>query len=106
MTKAEKIFKDTYQACRKHLRDFGYEYNPNGKPVSFGSLITEEATSTRTWNAIQKYIDSERRNLKEMKELEILEPEKIKLYETALEMVQVTLDTQRANWKAFLESLK
>lgn len=48
MTKAEKIFKDTYYECRKHIRDWGIERNPDGRPVAYGSLITELVVSIRT----------------------------------------------------------
>ena len=88
MTKAEKIFKDTYTECRLHVRTWGCERN-NGKAIGFNRLATEEVTCRRTWNAIQKMIDNERRNFELDRRLGI---EVSEVREVGLEMVQETLN--------------
>lgn len=91
MTKAEKIFKDTYTECRLHARTWGFERTPEGKVIGFNNLATEEATCRRTFNAIQKFIDSEARRI-ELDKKFFGEDEDTALREYALEMVQETLN--------------
>ena len=106
MTKAERIFKDTRYECSKHYKAWGREYNPNGKPISFGSLITEEPVSTRTFNAVQKEIDKDRKTLDLAERLGALTPERIEERRYVLDMVQATLDNNRKHYSEFIESLK
>lgn len=106
MTKAERIFKDTYYECKHHVNAWGFERNPDGRPIGFNSLSTDETTCRRTWNAIQKEIDSERNRLDLDEKYEILEPDRIEFLRFALEMVQVTLDNTIRKEKEFRESLK
>lgn len=89
MTKAEKIFNETYTECRLHARTWGCERSENGKAIGFNKLATEEATSRRTWNAIQKLIDKERERIEFDKRLGIDVREVV---EFGLEMVQETLN--------------
>ena len=98
MTKAEKIFNDTYSECRIHIKDWGFEMNPDGKPASFNRLHTKEPVSTRTFNAVQKLIDSEKRMIAFDKEMGY-DPDYTDLLEKALMMVQVTLDAHREAMK-------
>ena len=106
MTKAERIFKDTRYECGRHYKAWGREYNPNGKPVTFGSLITEETVSTRTFNAVQKEIDKDRKDLEIAERLGALTPEWIEERRYVLDMVQTTLDNNRKSYNEFIESLK
>lgn len=98
MTKAERIFKDTYTECRIHAKAWGKQYNPDGSAVGFSGLITEEVTCKRTWNAIQKRIESEKKVLEFDKKYGILDKERLDLLEYAIEMVQSTLNNEMKKW--------
>lgn len=58
MTKAERIFNDTYTDCRLHIKRHGYEENVGFNALS---MSDDEAVCTRTFNAIAKLIASERK---------------------------------------------
>lgn len=86
MTKAERIFKDTYTECRLHIKRHGYEEN-----VGFNTLIIKdtESVSTRTFNAISKLIASERKSVEISEKLGI---GNATLNRQALDMVEATLN--------------
>ena len=95
MTKAQRIFQDTYTACRIHIKDWGFEKNPDGKAVGFWSLDTEEPVYARTLNEIDKLIDSN------MKMVEFdrkygFEDDWTDLCDEALQMVRSTVENVRA----------
>ena len=100
MTKAERIFTNTYSECRIMVKTHGFE------GIGFGSLITEETTSTRTYNTIQKLIDKEKRNLELNRKLKVTSEERQELLENALEMVQITLNNSIRKEKEFKELMK
>ena len=104
MTKAEKIFKDTYMECRIHIRNHGYMVNPNGKAAGFSGLITNEVTCARTWNAIEKLLEKERESQKMYKRLGIWD-EHNDLCEQALNMVESTIENERESERKFRELL-
>lgn len=91
MTKAERIFKDTYAECRRHAKRWGIDRNPDGTAIGFCRLATEEVTCIRTWNEIQRLIDKEHSMIELDKELLGID-ERTELCEYALEMVQSTLN--------------
>lgn len=101
MTKAERIFKDTYTACRVLAKRNGLVRNPDGTPVTYRELITEERVCTRTFNRIQKLINTERKT----KEIGY----KVGAYDEGdydrkifeLDMVQKTLDNHIKMFKDF-----
>ena len=96
MTKAERIFRDTYTECRLHVKAWGVERNANGKAIGFASLATEEVTCRRTWNEIQRFIDREKKDIEMCKKLDIeINP----VREFALEMVQETLNNYIEAWE-------
>ena len=99
MTKAERIFRDTYTECRKYAKTWGFRYNPDGRPVGFNGLITEEVVYVRTLNSVQKFIDRERKKLARDEELDVLDADRLNLLKYALDMVQVTLDNSRESLK-------
>ena len=101
MTKAERIFRDTYTECRKYAKTWGFRYNPDARPVGFNGLITEEVVYVRTLNSVQKFIDRERKNLARDEELDVLDADRLNLLKYALDMVQVTLDNSRKNLADF-----
>lgn len=94
MTKAERIFNDTYRACREHIKTWGVEYNQDGSIVGFIRLHLNENefSCTRTVNSVQKILDSKLKSLQIDKELNI-DIDKIK--ELALLMVQSTINNER-----------
>lgn len=98
MTKAERLFKKNYFACKRHIEFWGF------KGIGFGTLECDEndLLPTRTLNDIQKQIDKQRKHLEMCRKLNVGIDE-IELKEQALEMVQITLDNQRRvneEWKA------
>ena len=88
MTKAERIFKDTYFTCRKHVKDWDMKRHPDGRPVAYDTLITkdDEDVSIRTCNAVQKFIESEKRRLELNDKFGIGTPESQERNKYALEM--------------------
>lgn len=105
MMKAERIFRDTYTECRKDAKAWGFRYNPDGRPIGFSSLITEEVVYVRTLNSVQKFIDRERESLARDEELDVLDADRLNLLKYALEMVQVTLDNNRKSITDFEKML-
>ena len=108
MTKAERIFKDTYFACRKHVRDLGMKRNPDGRPIAYDTLITkdDESVSIRTCNAVQKFIESEKRRLELNGKFGIGTPESQECNKFALEMTLATLDNHIKHIRDFQAELK
>ena len=106
MTKAERIFRDTYFECRRHVRNWGIERNPDGRPVAYGSLITEEVVSIRTCNAVQKFIDAEKRRLDMNDRYGVGTEESQRFQRQALEMTQATLENQVKRIRDFEAELK
>ena len=95
MTKAEIIFRDTFAACRKSAETWGRQYNPDGRPIGYNNLITEEPIYSRTKYAVQHLIDTERSTIRIREKLGILTGEALDLRKYALDMVQVTLDNTK-----------
>ena len=86
MTKAERIFNDTYIECRNIVKHFGYEENSR-----LSSLVMKdtETVSTRTFNAIAKLIESERKSITAIKKFNM---ERAEMLTNALNMVENTLN--------------
>ena len=106
MTKAERIFRDTYAECRKNARSWGFRYNPDGRPVGFNGLITEEVVYVRTLNSVQKFIDRESKNLDRYEKLNVLDADRLNFLRYALGMVQTTLDNNRKSNEDFERMLR
>ena len=100
MTKAERIFNDTYRQCRIYVKHWGVQ-KENGKTVGFNSLETEDVTCKRTWNAIQKCIDKEIKHLEFHFNHNFISEEEYRFYSNALEMVQGTLDNTIRSYENF-----
>lgn len=105
-TKAEKIFKDTYYECLHHVRTWGLEYNTNGKPVAYGSLITEQAVSIRTCNDVRKYMNAENKRLDMNEKYGIRTAAEQTTRRDALKMVEATLENQIESIRKFEAELK
>ena len=103
MTKAERIFKDTYTECRIYTKQWGFKYNPDGRPVGFDSVMSKDAESVciRTLNDIQRHIDRERKNIERNKKLGVYTKERLEFLSFALEMTQVTADNNRKSIREF-----
>lgn len=89
MKKAERIFNETYTECRLWIKKHGYEEN-----CGFASLFYKETECVckRTCNAIQKWIDRERYDIKLSLNLEVITQERFEFLNNALDMVQKTLE--------------
>lgn len=100
MTKAERIFQDTRIACKRHYKDWGVKYNPDGSIVGFNRLVFQDNdfSCTRTVNSVQKVLEGARKSLELNKHFGIDITEKALI----LDMVESTLNNER---KA-LEELK
>lgn len=97
MTKAEKIFADTYSECRMHCRHFGYQNH------GYNNLITEKAYCTRTLNDIQKLIDKEAKQITLDVRLGIIPKNDYRV--GAIKMVQDTLNNARQIEQRFKDLL-
>ena len=89
MTKAERIFRNTYAECRIHIKNWGYEENTGFTRLS---LDDNETVCTRTFNEIAKYITAERKRIEISVKYNVIDSEKANAYNQALNMVQATLD--------------
>ena len=100
MTKAERIFNNTYFEAKRHIRNWGVKYNPNGKIVGFNRLAVDDNDfmCTRTLNAIIKLLEKKRKQLQMQKEFNI----DVDNNELALNMIEVTINHERK----LLEDLK
>lgn len=99
MTKAEKIFKDTLRTCRRDVESWGFEVNPNGRPIGYSNVVCDCVLCRRTFNAIQKFIDSNKRTIELDKKLGIISEEKYKEELFVLDKVQVTLENSIKNYE-------
>lgn len=99
MTKSEKIFKDTYYACLRHLEQHGKEYNSNSKPVGFTNLISDSALYKYTFDCVQKHINTRRKEINIAQKYGVYTQEKYDNYVYALDMTQVTLDNNIKHFK-------
>ena len=88
MTKAERIFRDTYSECRQIIKHHGYEPNSG-----LNGLVMKdnETTCTRTLNAISKLLKSEQRSNEMAKKLNAISAERSQMNADALKMVERTL---------------
>lgn len=91
MTKAERIFKDTYYASMSNIKTWGFD-----ESTSWTRLNTEETVCTRTLNAIDKLIEKEQRGLDLNKKLGCFN-DFDQLREQALTMVRNTVKAERRN---------
>lgn len=109
LTKAERIFRATRFACRQHIESWGKQLNPDDKLVGFNNLICDEkdsVCSTRTFNDIQKLIDSEKITTELAFRYNLLQEDGRDRALDILNMVQSTLDNAIKNEKDFKELLK
>lgn len=91
-TKAERIFRNTYAASRNLIDEWGYTEN---SAWSHMDMRDDETMAMRTVNAIQKLIDREFGKLDFFAE-QGMPMDNDELCRQALEMVQNTLDNERA----------
>ena len=92
MTKAERIFKSTYRACRKYIEDFGFK-----KDYGFSRLYLEDTDTvcTRTCNEVETFLNREIRFVVNSARLGAMDAEKAQHLAQALAMVKETLKNQR-----------
>lgn len=89
MTKAERIFTDTYTACRVHIKKWGFEENTGFTALSYKD---NESVCERTFNAIAKLIATERKTIAIAEKHGFWTAEKVVFYRQALDMTEKTLE--------------
>lgn len=104
-TKAERIYKATRANCRHHIKLNGFKRNPNGKAIGFNSLFTDEVVTTRTLNAVQKFLDIDISNARLCLKYEVITEEEYKKDMELYEMVQATIDNAVESERKFKEFL-
>jgi hypothetical protein len=96
-TKAERIFEDTYEECRKYILRWGYQTNPDGSATGFNRLYyrDDEIVYARTINEITKILENKKRYLRTDIKLGVLSEEKARLHAQVLCMVESTINNER-----------
>ena len=89
MTKAERIFNDTYTECRQIVKRHGYEAYSR---LSHLVMKDTEHGCTRTFNEIAKLIASERRSIVLDRQLDVINDEHAEMLTNALNMAENTLN--------------
>lgn len=108
MTKAERLFKDTRYACMQHIENWGYELNPNGKPIGFNGLICNDTDIiyTRTLNAVAQQLERARREVALFLKYNTINADEAEKRNRVLNMVESTLDNNCKNLEDFDKWLK
>lgn len=91
MTKAERIFTNTYSECYYIVSKYGYDEKTRQR---MSSLITRdgEEVCRRTFNAIRKLIESERNAINLRENMGIFSHEEAEQERQAVKMIENTLD--------------
>lgn len=91
MTKAERIFNDTYTEARVHIKNWGYK-----EGESFNRLVCsdDESVCKRTINSIMKLVESEKKSLITMFKVGVITYEDLALKLHAIYMVELTAERQ------------
>ena len=97
MTKAERIFKDTWYECAKHIKVWGYSTNPDGSAVGFNTVIYKdnETVCTRTMNEVGKLIERDRKRWAQSYRLGVLTADEYEIKMQILNMVESTVRNTR-----------
>ena len=91
MTKAERIYKDTKYACKKHIETWGFDN------VGFTRMVVEdeeELIYKRTVTAIKNLIEKDKKYLNVNYRLGVITLEEAKEEAKVLKMVELTLGNQ------------
>lgn len=97
MTKAEKIFANTRFACVRHIRDWGYQENPNGSAVGF-NFVHNDGIGTvciRTLNDMSKLLASRRSSSRISLKLGVINNDEYETESRVLNMVESTIANSR-----------
>jgi hypothetical protein len=102
MTKAERIYNATRYECKKHIEDWGYQTNPDGSSIGYGSVICrdDESVCTRTLNEIEKILINKRNGELLNLKLGIHDSTRFEKENQILNMIESTI---RNNRKALAE---
>ena len=88
MTKAERIYKETKYACKKHIEALGFDN------TGFNRMATEELVHQRTANEIKRIIIREHNLIVTDFNLGIITEEEAKKEVNIIKMVELTLANQ------------
>lgn len=94
-SKAERIYRKTRYACRKHIETWGLDFNPNGKAVGFNNLDTDEVISTRTINAVEKELIKDKNNTSMAYKLNVISQEELNERAKTWLMIESTIENAR-----------
>ena len=95
-TKAHRIYVATRVACKKNIEAFGLQMNPNGKAVGWNNLVTEEAISPRTINAVEKEMQCHKKDVEIGYKLGIYTDEEVAELNKIWMMIESTIENARA----------
>ena len=103
MTKAERIYNATRYECKKHIDDWGYQTNPDGSSIGYGSVISkdDESICTRTLNEIEKILSKKRSLEANFLKMGIHNAERFEKETQILNMIETTIHNNREALKAF-----
>jgi hypothetical protein len=102
-TKAERIYQATRYECKKHIEDWGYQTNPDGSSIGYGSVICkdDESICTRTLNDIEKILTNKRKGEEQSFRLGFHDAARHEKETQILNMIETTIRNNRAALKAF-----
>ena len=103
MTKAERIYNATRYECKKHIEDWGYQTNPDGTAIGYGTVISndDECVCARTLNAIEKILNNKRSWEAQFLATGIHSAERFEQETQILNMIETTIRNNREALKAF-----
>ena len=87
-TKAERIYKDTYYACKRHIETWGFD------GAGFNRMATDEAVYQRTVNEIKRLIKADVTDNKMAYKYGIITREEAEKRVEIIKMVIATLKNQ------------
>lgn len=102
MKKVERIYKETYAACRKHIEAWGLETNEDGSVIGFNGLILKdtEHMTKKNFEDFTQLLDSGFHNNDILLRYNVIDEEKHTEMKSILLMVSATLLNEYKRFKA------
>jgi len=106
MTKAERIYYATRYECKKHIENWGYQTNPDGTSIGFGTVISndDECICTRTLNAIEKVLNKKRNWETQFLTTGIHDAERFEKEMQIMNMIETTIRNNKESLKTMYEA--